>query len=105
LELAYFCNINTESDDMKKQPSKPKKMHELSTAGRVRVVLGVGLICLAWMKYLSQSNPSGRWGWVETLVIQYVGKNGFFIILSVGGVLLVVSALSEMIRASKGVKK
>jgi hypothetical protein len=86
---------------MTKLPTQNKRKYELSAAGRFQTVAGVGFLCLAWMQYLSPSTPSGRWGWLETLLTRHIGKNGFLAALVVVGIVLMLSAVFEMIKTSK----
>jgi len=86
---------------MNKLPAQNKQKYELSTAGRFQMVIGAGFLCLAWMKYLSQSAPSGKWGRLESLLISHLGKNGFLLALVLLGIVLILSATFEMIKNSK----
>jgi hypothetical protein len=86
---------------MNKSPTQNKKKYELSTAGRIQTVIGAGFLCLAWMKYLSPSAPSGKWGWLESKLISHLGNNGFVLALGLVGIVLIFSAMFEMIKNFK----
>ena len=86
---------------MAELPTKNKRKYELSTAGRFQIAMGVGFLCLAWMEYLSPSAPSGKWGWLENLFISQIGPYGFIAALVMVGIVLILSALFDVIKTSK----
>lgn len=86
---------------MNKQAHEPRKKFELSAKARFRFVVGVAFFCIAWMQYLAPSASSGRWDWLDSFVIQYLGRSGFLAVLVLLGIILVSSALIEMIRNSR----
>lgn len=87
---------------MNNPPPKNKRRCELSPQGRFQTVLGVGFLCLAWMEHLSPSTHSGKWGWLEKLIIEHLGNNGLLVALMFVGVVLILSAAFEMIDKLKG---
>lgn len=86
---------------MTKLPSKNKRKYELSAAGRFQMMIGLGFLCLGWMEYLSPSAPSGKWAWLENLLIRYIGPYGFLAALVMVGIFLTLSSIFKMIKTSK----
>lgn len=73
----------------------------LSAKTRLYIFLGVGFPCLAWMKYLSPGPSSGKWGAIERLLMQMLGREGVLLALVAIGVLFLSLALPDVLARFK----
>lgn len=67
---------------------------KLSSAGRIRIVVGVGALCLGWMEYFFPST-SVKWGWLKNLAQMKFGDNGYIALLVFIGLIFIGWAIVE----------
>ena len=73
----------------------------LSSKARLYTVLAVGFPCLAWMKSFDANPSTGKWGGIERLLTQLLGREGILLALVAIGVLFLSLALPEVIARFK----
>lgn len=72
---------------------------------RLSIVLSVSMICLGWAQWMSPTESSMRWKWLQDMANSLFGPNGHAKFLVVAGVIWLIWNLIVIFKSSsKGEK-